>query len=87
MAVSGVLMYSDLQLGGVDAEAALFTVIVIGVMLSELAGPVLTMSLLSRAGEISPGVVEALAQGDERRARREARLHRSGGRDVPSADS
>jgi hypothetical protein len=72
MAVSGVLVYSDLQLGGVDAEAALFTVVVMGVVLSELVGPVLTVTLLRRAGEIAPQVEEALAQGDHRRAEQEA---------------
>jgi len=54
MAVSGALMYSDLQIRGVDAEALLFAVIVIGVALAELTGPFLTTRLLERAGEI-PG--------------------------------
>jgi hypothetical protein len=52
MAVSGALMYSDLQVRGVDAEALLFAVIVIGVALAELTGPFLTTRLLERAGEI-----------------------------------
>ncbi len=72
MAVSGVLMYPQLQFGGNAAEAALFTVIVIGVTISELVGPLLTVQLLRRAGEISPQVEKALAEGDERRAEREA---------------
>jgi hypothetical protein len=72
MAVSGVLMYPQLQLNGSAAQAALFTIIVIGVTLSELTGPLLTVQLLRRAGEISPRVEEALAEGDERRAEREA---------------
>lgn len=79
MAVSGVLAYSTLQVRGMDAEVALFSVIVMGVMLSELAGPFLTVLLLRRAGELSPRVEEALAEGDERRAAREARLHRAAG--------
>lgn len=52
MAVSGALMYSDLQVRGVDAEALFFAVIVIGVALAELTGPFLTTRLLERAGEI-----------------------------------
>ena len=59
VAVSGVLMYSDITIRGLDAEALLFGVIVIGVVLSELTGPFLTMRLLVRAGEISPEVLEA----------------------------
>jgi sodium/hydrogen exchanger family protein len=72
MAVSGVLVYTDLSVRGLDAEATLFSVIVIGVMLSELTGPFLTVKLLRRAGEISPRVEQALAEGDMSRARREA---------------
>ncbi|MFQ5537476.1 MAG: cation:proton antiporter [Gemmatimonadota bacterium] len=72
MALSVVLTYSGLQIGGVDGERAFFTVIVIGVLLSEVVGPYLTAHLLRRAGEISPGVEEALAQGDRRQAEREA---------------
>lgn len=75
MAVSGVLVYSDLQIGGVDAAAALFTVVVMGVVISELAGPLFTVMLLRRAGEISPHVEEALAEGDHRRAEQEAIRH------------
>jgi Sodium/hydrogen exchanger family len=54
MAVSAVLLYSDLHLRGVDAEATVFAAIVIGVVFSELAGPFLTAHLLRRAGEITP---------------------------------
>jgi hypothetical protein len=77
MAVSGVLLYPELEVRGVAAEAALFTVIVVGVMLSELAGPFLTVRLLRRAGEISARVEEAIAAGDERRAEQEAIRHTS----------
>lgn len=62
MAVSGALMYSDLQIRGVDAQALLFAVIVIGVALSELTGPFLTTRLLEHAGEI-PRNVPAVAEG------------------------
>jgi hypothetical protein len=78
MAVSGVLMYSGLEIQGVDAGSALFTAVVMGVVISELVGPPLTVSLLRRAGEISPEVERALADGDDRRARREALRHYSG---------
>lgn len=54
MAVSGVLMYSDLHIHGADGEALLFAVIVMGVALAELTGPFLTTRLLERAGEIPP---------------------------------
>jgi hypothetical protein len=56
MAVSAMLLYSDLDVGGIDGEAVLFAVIVIGVALSELAGPLFTVQLLQRAGELSPKV-------------------------------
>jgi Kef-type K+ transport system membrane component KefB len=56
MAVSATLVYSDLRLGDVDAEATLFAVIVIGVALSDLLGPAFTLRLLRRAGEIAPEV-------------------------------
>jgi hypothetical protein len=75
MAVSGVIMYSDLQVRGVDAESALFTIIVVGVVLSELTGPFLTVKLLRLAGELSPGVEDALAAGDRRKAEQEAIRH------------
>jgi Kef-type K+ transport system membrane component KefB len=77
MAVSGVLTYSGLENGGGAAEGGLFTIIVLGVMMSELAGPFLTVQLLRRAGEIKPQVEAALATGDERRAEREAIRHSS----------
>ncbi|MDH5758635.1 MAG: cation:proton antiporter [Gemmatimonadota bacterium] len=83
MAVSGVLMYSDLTVAGVDAETTLFAVIVLGVVMSELAGPFLTGKVLRRAGELAPGVEAALARGDERRAEREAVKHRARPREIP----
>jgi Kef-type K+ transport system membrane component KefB len=72
MAVSGVLMYSGIRVGGEGAESALFTLIVVGALLSELAGPFLTLQLLRSAGEISPEAEAALARGDARRAEKEA---------------
>lgn len=75
MAVSGVLTYSGLQVRGASAEGGLFTLIVVGVMMSELAGPFLTVQLLRRAGEIAPQVEAALASGDQRSAERAAVRH------------
>jgi hypothetical protein len=72
MAAGGVLLYSDLRVGTFSAEADLFTVIVLGVTLSELVGPFLTVQVLRRAGEIKPDVERALAEGDPRRAERVA---------------
>jgi len=78
MAVSGVLVYSDLQFRGLEAEATLLAVVVMGVVLSELAGPFLTIQVLRRAGEISPQVEQAIAEGDANEARVAAFLPRSG---------
>ena len=78
MAVSGVLVYSDLQFRGLEAQATLLAVIVIGVMLSELTGPFLTIRVLRRAGEISPEVEQAIAEGDPSKARLAAFRPRSG---------
>ena len=66
MAVSATLMYSDLVIRGVDAEALLFSVIIMGVALSELTGPFLTTRLLVQVGEVptdSPAVPRAGAPG------------------------
>lgn len=81
MVVSGVLTYSGLTLNGLDAVEILFGTVVLGVTLSELAGPVLTRSVLRRAGEISRDVEDALAAGDERKARVEAIRHTPGPED------
>jgi hypothetical protein len=72
MAAGGALMYPDLRMGHLGGDGALFTVIVIGVMLSELTGPFFTVKLLRRAGEISAEVEHALERGDTRRAERAA---------------
>jgi hypothetical protein len=74
LAVSGILTYQGLEAQGLTEEM-LFTVVVLGVVISDLAGPVLTTDVLRRAGEISPGVEQAIAQGDERSARSEAMRH------------
>lgn len=72
LAVSIFLTYSGLALpDGTAAAELVFGVIVGGVVLSELVGPVLTARLLTSAGEIRPRAVEALREGDEERAREE----------------
>ncbi|MBW3534572.1 MAG: cation:proton antiporter [Gemmatimonadetes bacterium] len=69
MAVSLMLTYSGLRLpDGTSGAETLFAVILVGVILSELTGPFLTHHVLRRAGEISPRVEEALAEGDRRGA-------------------
>jgi len=78
MAVSGVLVYSDLQFRGLEAEAMLLAVVVMGVTLSELTGPFLTIRVLRHAGEISPQVEQAIAEGDPDEARLAAFPPRSG---------
>jgi len=56
MAVSAALTYAGLQVEGVNAVEVLFAVVVLGVVVSELMGPVLTTRVLRRAGEIpAPG--------------------------------
>ncbi len=62
MAISGVLTYGGLVLNGMDAADLLFAVVVLGVLLSELAGPFFTLNILQRAGEISPKMEAALAK-------------------------
>jgi hypothetical protein len=53
MAISFVLTYGTLELGVRSAADILFAVVVLGVILSELTGPFLTLNILRRAGEIS----------------------------------
>ncbi len=79
MAVSGVLMYSELRIAGIDAEASLFAVIVLGVVLSELVGPFLTVAVLSRAGEMPtpPAAPARAATGGADATRTAARSPRS----------
>ena len=53
MALSALLTFYGLELGGVDVSQGLLSVVVLGVVLSELVGPTLTTGTLRRAGEIS----------------------------------
>jgi hypothetical protein len=64
MAISGVLTYGGLAFGEADAADLLFAVVLLGVILSELTGPFLTLNILQRAGEISPRAERALAVGE-----------------------
>lgn len=66
-------------LGGLSAGELVFATVVLGVVLSEVVGPLLTTAVLRAAGEIAPGVEEALARGDQDRARTEARQGASSG--------
>lgn len=81
MAVSLSLVLSDrgLMLAGLDGVDVLFSTIVIGVVLSELVGPIWTAQVLRRAGEIRSEVEAAIAEGDEERARTEAIRHHAPG--------
>jgi hypothetical protein len=54
MAISFVLTYGDTMLGDRNAADLLFSVVVLGVVLSELTGPFFTLNILRRAGEITP---------------------------------
>ncbi|HEX6940165.1 MAG TPA: cation:proton antiporter [Longimicrobiales bacterium] len=63
MAVSIALTYGTLQASGVAVVDALFAVVVLGVVASELVGPFWTRNLLRRAGEVLPKVESALADG------------------------
>jgi multidrug transporter EmrE-like cation transporter len=54
MAISVVLTYAGLGLGEMNAVDLLFSVVVLGVILSELTGPFFTRNILVRAGEIVP---------------------------------
>jgi Kef-type K+ transport system membrane component KefB len=70
MALSLVLTLSGsgITVAGYPAIDLLFAVIIVGVVLSELVGPAFTQEVLRRAGELKPGVEEALEAGDDRRA-------------------
>jgi hypothetical protein len=74
MALSFVLTLSgaSITLFGYPGVDLLFAVIVVGVVLSELSGPLFTQQVLRRAGEIKPAVEQALADGDVDRAEAEA---------------
>lgn len=78
MAISGVLTYAGLGLGSLNAVDILFSVVVLGVILSELTGPFFTQNILVRAGEISPRVQEALRSRNKQQAHVEAMAPDSG---------
>lgn len=75
MAVSVVLTYQGLEVGGMMGVEIFFGVVLLGVVTSELMGPFFATHVLRQAGEISPRVEEALEEGDERRAKEEALRH------------
>ncbi|HEX7118900.1 MAG TPA: cation:proton antiporter [Longimicrobiales bacterium] len=63
MAISVTLTYGTLQANGAEVVEALFATVVLGVVASELIGPLWTRNLLRRAGEVLPKVESALADG------------------------
>lgn len=71
MALSLALTLSAVapRIGGVDAGELVLATVVLGVVISELSGPLLTAAVLRAAGEIAPGVGGALVRGDRREAR------------------
>ena len=73
MALSALLTFYGLQIGGVDVSQGLFSVVVLGVVLSELVGPMLTTGTLRRAGEVSSLVEKALALAATMKARGQRR--------------
>ena len=77
MALSALLTFYGLELGGVDVSQGLFSVVVLGVVLSELVGPMLTTETLVRAGEISSGIEGELAVGNHDRTTAKAARHTS----------
>lgn len=79
MALSLVLTLggAGIEVAGLAAVDLLFAVVVVGVVLSELTGPLFTAQVLRRAGEITRAVEKALEEGDDRKAEAEAmRRHR-----------
>ncbi|NNF39006.1 MAG: hypothetical protein HKN71_10080 [Gemmatimonadetes bacterium] len=88
MALSLVLTLSGTgtTVAGYPAVDLLFAVIVVGVVLSELAGPSSTQGVLRRAGELKPGVEAALEEGDDRRAEAVA-MGREPGDDEVASDA
>ena len=75
LAISLMLTFTGLELDGLDAMDTLFSIVLIGVVASELVGPVFVTSALRRAGEISPDVEQALAAGDSEEAHAHALRH------------
>jgi len=75
LAISLMLTFRGLDLDGLDAMDTLFSIVLMGVVVSELTGPVFTTAALRQAGEISPEVEQALAVGDAEEAHAHARRH------------
>ncbi len=75
MVLSAVLTLTPagFELWGYPAVDLLFSTVVLGVVLSELGGPLFTTALLRRAGEISPRVEEAIEEGDDAKAEEAAK--------------
>ncbi|UCG39125.1 MAG: cation:proton antiporter, partial [bacterium] len=71
--IAMVMEYYQLSPAGVTG--AVVTAVLIAVIANELISPSLARIALRRAGEISPRVEEALAEGDDRKAREEAIRH------------
>lgn len=78
MALSAYLTFYEVKVEGVDAGQTLFSVVVLGLVLSKLVGPVFTTKTLRRAGEISSRVEEALSEGHDQLARTQAARHTPG---------
>lgn len=89
MALSLVLTLggSGIDVLGYPAVDLLFAVIVVGVVLSELTGPLLTHQVLRRAGEITRAVEKALEEGDDRKAEAEAMRRHRPASPIPGADA
>ena len=71
MALSFTLTLSatNPRIDGIPVVDLLFGMAVLGVVISDLAGPILTHAVLRRAGEITPAVEAALASGKPEQAR------------------
>lgn len=87
MAVSVVLTYEGLAVAGHSAAEIFFSIVVGGVVISELIGPFFVHQVLRRAGEISPRVEQALEEGDDRKAKEEAIRHAPPGDESTGASS
>ena len=72
LSLSVVMGATSPVLGGLDAGELLFATVVLGVVISEMVGPLFTTHVLQAAGEITPEVQQAIAEGDERKAQEEA---------------
>ena len=77
MPLSALLTFYGLQIGSVDVSQGLFSVVILGVVLSEMVGPMLTTEALRRAGGISSLVEKALSLSNDEGARAEAARHTS----------